>query len=131
MSLSLFLSLSRSLFFSFSLSFCISLCLYPSADYMSYFEKRDLRAFSVDPLLLYPTHYTGDPGYLSDTETSTIWDDEAVSTDWDRQYPAKRAQAQAQQSQGQAQASAHMQPSMSADSPAPAPHAGSASRDEL
>ena len=41
--------------------------------------------FSVEPLLLFPTHYTGEPGYFSDTETSTIWDDEAVATDWDRQ----------------------------------------------
>uniref|UniRef100_A0A8C4DDX9 Si:ch211-13f8.2 n=1 Tax=Dicentrarchus labrax TaxID=13489 RepID=A0A8C4DDX9_DICLA len=46
--------------------------------------SRDLRAFSVEPLLLFPTHYTGEPGYFSDTETSTIWDDEAVDTDWDR-----------------------------------------------
>lgn len=53
-------------------------------EYMLYFEQRDLRAFSVEPLLLFPTHYTGEPGYVSDTETSTIWDDEAVETDWDR-----------------------------------------------
>lgn len=51
---------------------------------MQYFERRDLRAYSVEPLLLFPTHYTGEPGYVSDTETSTIWDDESVMTDWDR-----------------------------------------------
>lgn len=53
-------------------------------DYMQYFGHRELRAFSVEPLLLFPTHFTGEPGYFSDTETSTIWDDEAVETDWDR-----------------------------------------------
>lgn len=64
-----------------------------SDEYMQYFEQRDLSAFSVEPLLLFPTHYTGQPGYFSDTETSTIWDDEAVGTDWDRDG-AKRQQVQ-------------------------------------
>uniref|UniRef100_A0A8B9FBN9 Uncharacterized protein n=1 Tax=Amazona collaria TaxID=241587 RepID=A0A8B9FBN9_9PSIT len=49
-------------------------------------ESRDLKAFSAEPLLVYPTHCTGQPGYLSDTENSTIWDKEAVSTDWDRTH---------------------------------------------
>ncbi|XP_047445432.1 procollagen galactosyltransferase 2 [Mugil cephalus] len=57
---------------------------HPNDEYMQYFEQRDLKAFSVEPLLLFPTHYTGEPGYISDTETSTIWDDEAKETDWDR-----------------------------------------------
>ncbi|CAL8281083.1 unnamed protein product [Lota lota] len=57
---------------------------HPKEDYLRHFEPRDLRAFSAEPLLLFPTHYTGQPGYISDTETSTIWDDEAVATDWDR-----------------------------------------------
>ncbi|XP_063056303.1 procollagen galactosyltransferase 2 [Engraulis encrasicolus] len=101
---------------------------HPNTDYMSYFEKRDLRAFSVEPLLLYPTHYTGEPGYVSDTETSTIWDDEKVATDWDRQYaPQKRP---ADQQQGPA--TQHL---VAGDTPAPAaPSAGaphSTSRDEL
>ncbi|XP_059200798.1 procollagen galactosyltransferase 2 [Centropristis striata] len=57
---------------------------HPKDEYLQYYKQRDLRAFSVEPLLLFPTHYTGEPGYFSDTETSTIWDDEAVETDWDR-----------------------------------------------
>ncbi|XP_072219912.1 procollagen galactosyltransferase 2-like [Leuresthes tenuis] len=57
---------------------------HPKDEYMQYFEDRDLKAFSVEPLLVFPTHYTGEPGYFSDTETSTIWDDEATETDWDR-----------------------------------------------
>uniref|UniRef100_A0AAQ5X9S0 Glycosyl transferase family 25 domain-containing protein n=1 Tax=Amphiprion ocellaris TaxID=80972 RepID=A0AAQ5X9S0_AMPOC len=57
---------------------------HPKDEYMHYFDQRELKAFSVEPLLLFPTHYTGEPGYFSDTETSTIWDDEATETDWDR-----------------------------------------------
>ncbi|KAF4075501.1 hypothetical protein AMELA_G00235120 [Ameiurus melas] len=63
--------------------------MHPVEDYMSHYELRDLRAFSVEPLLVYPTHYTGDPGYISDTETSTVWNNETVRTDWDREHPEK------------------------------------------
>ncbi|XP_030640557.1 procollagen galactosyltransferase 2 isoform X2 [Chanos chanos] len=93
---------------------------HPNADYMAHFEPRDLRAFSVEPLLLYPTHYTGEPGYFSDTETSTIWDDEAVSTDWDRQHARKTRQ------QGRIQQVA--QNTVTGETPPPAARA---SRDEL
>uniref|UniRef100_A0A8C8DY93 procollagen galactosyltransferase n=1 Tax=Oryzias sinensis TaxID=183150 RepID=A0A8C8DY93_9TELE len=57
---------------------------HPVSEYMEHFERRDLHAFSAEPLLVYPTHYTGDPGYVSDTETSVVWDDETLKTDWDR-----------------------------------------------
>uniref|UniRef100_A0A669BRX0 procollagen galactosyltransferase n=1 Tax=Oreochromis niloticus TaxID=8128 RepID=A0A669BRX0_ORENI len=57
---------------------------HPVSEYMDHFERRDLHAFSAEPLLVYPTHYTGDPGYISDTETSVVWDNESVRTDWDR-----------------------------------------------
>uniref|UniRef100_A0A671XQU0 procollagen galactosyltransferase n=1 Tax=Sparus aurata TaxID=8175 RepID=A0A671XQU0_SPAAU len=53
------------------------------------FETRDLKAFSAEPLLVYPTHYTGDNGYISDTETSTVWDNDKVRTDWDRARSGK------------------------------------------
>uniref|UniRef100_A0A673JUN8 Procollagen galactosyltransferase 2-like n=1 Tax=Sinocyclocheilus rhinocerous TaxID=307959 RepID=A0A673JUN8_9TELE len=59
---------------------------HPKEEYMSHFKQRNLKAFSVQPLLLFPSHYTGEPGYFSDTETSTIWDDETVATDWDRHH---------------------------------------------
>uniref|UniRef100_A0A8C9TBH8 Procollagen galactosyltransferase 2-like n=1 Tax=Scleropages formosus TaxID=113540 RepID=A0A8C9TBH8_SCLFO len=65
---------------------------HPKQQYLEHFEPRDLRAFSVEPLLLFPTHYTGEPGYVSDTETSTIWDDEAAGTDWDREHTRRRWQ---------------------------------------
>ncbi|XP_031592411.1 procollagen galactosyltransferase 1 isoform X1 [Oreochromis aureus] len=62
---------------------------HPVSDYMEQFETRDLLAFSAEPLLVYPTHYTGDPGYISDTETSTVWDNEKIRTDWDRARSGK------------------------------------------
>lgn len=68
---------------------------------MQYFEQRDLRAFSAAPLLLFPTHYTGEPGYFSDTETSTIWDDEAVDTDWDRDGAKRRREREAEDAEFQ------------------------------
>lgn len=34
------------------------------------FANRNLVAWSAAPLLLFPTHYTGDDGYFSDTEQS-------------------------------------------------------------
>ncbi|KAM3910974.1 inactive glycosyltransferase 25 family member 3 [Leptodactylus fuscus] len=55
---------------------------HPNEEYKSHFPTRDLKVFSVHPLLVYPTHYTGDPSWLSDTETSTLWDDDNVRTDW-------------------------------------------------
>lgn len=102
------------------LSFKVFFSLSPSVEYMSHFDPRDLRAFSVEPLLLYPTHYTGQPGYFSDTETSTIWDNDTVNTDWDRRYAQKTSQ------QGRIDPVA--QNSVTGDIPPPASRA---SRDEL
>ncbi|KAG7227142.1 hypothetical protein INR49_013940 [Caranx melampygus] len=82
---------------------CLLMSSYPSCststpnEYMQHFEQRDLRAFSVEPLLLFPTHYTGEPGYFSDTETSTIWDDEAVETDWDREAAKHRQERETEE----------------------------------
>ncbi|XP_060773718.1 procollagen galactosyltransferase 2 [Neoarius graeffei] len=58
---------------------------HPKKEYLAHFKQRNLLAFSVESLLFYPTHYTGEPGYSSDTETSTIWDNENINTDWDCQ----------------------------------------------
>ncbi|XP_015682890.1 probable inactive glycosyltransferase 25 family member 3 [Protobothrops mucrosquamatus] len=51
-------------------------------DYKKYFRSRDLRAFSVQPYLAYPAHYAGDAEWMSDTEFSTIWDDDSQKTAW-------------------------------------------------
>lgn len=45
---------------------------HPEGNYKSHFPHRDLVAFSAAPLLVYPIHYTGEEGYVSDTEDSVI-----------------------------------------------------------
>ncbi|NXO66627.1 GT252 galactosyltransferase, partial [Phainopepla nitens] len=90
---------------------------HPVTKYMEYYESRDLKAFSAEPLLVYPTHYTGQPGYLSDTETSTIWDNETVSTDWDRTHSWKSRQQGAIHSDAQNKDALPSQPSLDTPSP--------------
>ncbi|XP_008591911.1 PREDICTED: procollagen galactosyltransferase 1-like [Galeopterus variegatus] len=68
---------------------------HPVSEYKAHFSPRNLRAFSVEPLLIYPTHYTGDDGYVSDTETSVVWNNENVKTDWDRAKSQKMREQQA------------------------------------
>lgn len=36
------------------------------------FEQRNLVAWSASPLIVFPTHYTGEDGYISDTEDSVL-----------------------------------------------------------
>ncbi|XP_063372835.1 glycosyltransferase 25 family member [Cydia amplana] len=48
---------------------------HPNDTWKSYFPNRNLLAFSSAPLLIHPTHYTGDAGYVSDTEDSTVLGD--------------------------------------------------------
>lgn len=67
---------------SASLLMCPSPPALPSEDYKRHFAPRDLQVFSAHPLLVYPTHYAGDSNWLSDTETSTIWDDDSKQTGW-------------------------------------------------
>lgn len=43
---------------------------HPNDTWKSNFDNRNLKAWSVNPLMLYPTHYTGEEGYISDTEDS-------------------------------------------------------------
>nr|XP_033329451.1 glycosyltransferase 25 family member [Megalopta genalis] len=45
---------------------------HPKKEWKVHYPKRDLIILSVNPLLIHPTHYTGDQGYISDTEDSTI-----------------------------------------------------------
>lgn len=48
-----------------------------SEELMSKFPNRNLVALSVYPLYVYPTHYVGDSGYVSDTEgTVTVYQTE-------------------------------------------------------
>lgn len=43
---------------------------HPNSDWKDAFQDRTLNAFSAAPLLVFPTHYTGESGYISDTEDS-------------------------------------------------------------
>ena len=53
---------------------------YFSKELMSKFPVRNLVALSVHPLLVYPTHYVGDSGYVSDTEdTVTVFKENATA----------------------------------------------------
>lgn len=45
---------------------------HPQESYKSHFPRRNLVAFSAAPLLMYPIRYTGEKGYISDTEDSVI-----------------------------------------------------------
>lgn len=43
---------------------------HPNQEWSSHFRIRNLIAISFDPVLITPTHYIGDEGYISDTEQS-------------------------------------------------------------
>jgi collagen beta-1,O-galactosyltransferase len=45
---------------------------HPNDTWKLKYETRNLIAWSVNPLILFPTHYTGDDGYISDTEDSKL-----------------------------------------------------------
>eukprot|EP00118_Oscarella_pearsei_P002938 m.12289 g.12289 ORF g.12289 m.12289 type:complete len:400 (+) comp23974_c0_seq1:521-1720(+) len=51
---------------------CLMFDEHPKEDWKKQFPVRNLNAFSIQPLVIYPTHYTYDHGYFSDTETSQI-----------------------------------------------------------
>ncbi|XP_076622754.1 glycosyltransferase 25 family member [Colletes latitarsis] len=45
---------------------------HPRDDWKAHYSKRNLIILSTNPLLIHPTHYTGEDGYISDTENSKI-----------------------------------------------------------
>ena len=45
---------------------------HPNSTWAQHFPSEKLRALSVHPLLVFPTHYTGEQGYFSDTEDANI-----------------------------------------------------------
>ena len=49
-------------------------------DWRNAFDVRNLKGLSVEPLLIYPTHYTGEPGYITDTESSEVISDVVEET---------------------------------------------------
>ncbi|XP_045429617.1 inactive glycosyltransferase 25 family member 3 isoform X3 [Pipistrellus kuhlii] len=64
---------------------------HPNEQYKAHFWPRDLQAFSARPLLAEPTHYAGDAEWLSDTETSSLWDDDSGRlTSWSGSHKTLR-----------------------------------------
>lgn len=47
---------------------------HPNTTWSQHFPVRNLKALSVHPLLVHPTHYTGEAGYISDTEDTVTID---------------------------------------------------------
>ncbi|KAH9500757.1 Procollagen galactosyltransferase 1 [Bulinus truncatus] len=47
---------------------------HPEDTWRLQFYPRDLIGLSAEPFLVYPTHYTGEPNYFSDTEDSAVID---------------------------------------------------------
>ncbi|XP_026742852.1 glycosyltransferase 25 family member [Trichoplusia ni] len=45
---------------------------HPNETWKAHFLNRNLEAYSSAPLLVHPTHYTGQDGYISDTEDSDL-----------------------------------------------------------
>lgn len=52
---------------------------HPNNTWKQQFSRRNLVALSAHPLLIHPTHYTGQSGYISDTEDSVRIDDNVKS----------------------------------------------------
>jgi collagen beta-1,O-galactosyltransferase len=45
---------------------------HPNENWKSYFSNRILKAYAFHPSIITPTHYFGEPNYISDTENTTI-----------------------------------------------------------
>lgn len=54
---------------------------HPEERWAVQFPTRDLIILSTNPLLVYPTHYTGEDGHISDTEDSKLVHDAPLLTD--------------------------------------------------
>lgn len=46
----------------------------PNEYWSSFFHKRDIIAYAVHPPIIFPTHYTGEPSHISDTENTKLLD---------------------------------------------------------
>ena len=51
------------------------MCIYfflQSAHWASFYKAKDLQAFAIQPSIVSPTHYTGEPNHVSDTEQTKV-----------------------------------------------------------
>ncbi|CAF0973808.1 unnamed protein product [Adineta ricciae] len=45
---------------------------HPNQSWKSHFHHRNLKAYAFHPAIITPTHYFGEPNYISDTENTTV-----------------------------------------------------------
>ena len=80
----------------------IYLFCFCSEDWKTNFFPRDLVGLSAEPLLVYPTHYTGEANYFSDTEESVVIPADKAANDEQKEdnfrVPANEATATDQSS---------------------------------
>lgn len=46
----------------------------PNEYWSSFFPNRNVKAFAIHPPIIFPTHYTGEPSHVSDTEHTQLLD---------------------------------------------------------
>lgn len=63
-----------------------SYCYFDREQWAAQFPIRDLIILSTNPLLIYPTHYTGEDGHISDTEDSKLVQNTVTSIKSGNQY---------------------------------------------
>jgi hypothetical protein len=49
----------------------------------SFFPKRNLKAYAIHPPIVNPTHYTGEPSHVSDTEHTKIINESSTQQETD------------------------------------------------
>lgn len=57
---------------------------HPNENWKRYFSNRNLKAYAFQPAIITPTHYFGEPNYVSDTENTTILSNENANQDINR-----------------------------------------------
>jgi collagen beta-1,O-galactosyltransferase len=45
---------------------------HPNENWKNHFKNRKLKAYAFQPAIITPTHYFGEPNYISDTENTTV-----------------------------------------------------------
>jgi len=57
---------------------------HPNENWKRYFTNRNLKAYAFQPAIITPTHYFGEPNYISDTENTTILGNESTNEEINR-----------------------------------------------
>lgn len=73
------LSLLRATWADFNIH--LMFCYFDRKQWAAQFPTRNLIILSTNPLLVYPTHYTGEDGHISDTEDSKLVQDISAFAD--------------------------------------------------